>query len=213
MQISRWKLAAIAVATATIGWSLGYGIAIRQALGPVQIASEAAKSYRDFSRDARASEAARDLEALKALRAAEADKTAGILEEQLQDHLDSLSLDPRPSERVAGAIGEIEAYRERYPWVPPSSANQPSGNLFADARILPVYQESEMVGFQVSRIAAGSAWAKMGLRERDVVTEVGGLSMSSPRNTARALAKLEGSQRFEVHRIDERRVLLKAVPE
>jgi hypothetical protein len=211
LTLSGWRLVGFAFACTVLGLSLGSTLIWQRELRVIREIAEAASGRLDSAQELRAFAAKRDLAALKALRADRPDEAAVNLEDQVQDHLDFLRAQPERSEVAASVLREIEAYRKVHPWAPVLPQNpDSSAGLLATARILPVYEDGSMVGFQVSRIAPGSAWERMGLRERDIVVEVDGLKISSPGNNAKALAMLEGPTKFKAIRAGERRVALRA---
>lgn len=70
--------------------------------------------------------------------------------------------------------------------------------LFSQARILPKYENGAMTGVQVSSIQPGSLFEEIGIRDGDVVTEVNGIVVSSPQDSAALLQELTQSNQFEV---------------
>ncbi len=70
--------------------------------------------------------------------------------------------------------------------------------LFSQARILPKYEEGEMVGVQLNSIQPGSLFENIGIQDGDVITEVNGIVISSPQDSAALLRELTQSDQFEV---------------
>ncbi len=70
--------------------------------------------------------------------------------------------------------------------------------LFSQARILPKYEEGEMVGVQLNSIQAGSLFEDIGIQDGDVITEVNGIVISSPQDSAALLRELTQSDQFDV---------------
>jgi general secretion pathway protein C len=70
--------------------------------------------------------------------------------------------------------------------------------LFSEARILPKYEEGQMVGVQVSAIKPGSLFEKMGIQEGEVITELNGIRIDSPEQSAKILLELTRSQEFTI---------------
>jgi general secretion pathway protein C len=62
--------------------------------------------------------------------------------------------------------------------------------LFSQARILPKYENGQMVGVQVSAIKPGSMFETCGLRNGDVITEMNGIRINSPEESAKILLDL-----------------------
>jgi general secretion pathway protein C len=64
--------------------------------------------------------------------------------------------------------------------------------LSSQARILPKYEEGEMVGFQLNAIRPGSLVEECGLENGDTVTEVNGTQVTSQESIAEALQQMGG---------------------
>ena len=78
---------------------------------------------------------------------------------------------------------------------PPTPTGRTPAQLFQDARILPKYTEGQMVGVQVSSIKPGGLFEKMGLQDGDVITELNGVRIDSPEQSAKILLQLSSSDR------------------
>lgn len=70
--------------------------------------------------------------------------------------------------------------------------------LFSKADILPRYEDGEMVGFQVDSIEPGSVFDEIGLDDGDLITELNGIRITSPEQSARVLSQLSESTSFSV---------------
>ena len=70
--------------------------------------------------------------------------------------------------------------------------------LFSEARILPKYDAGQMVGVQVSAIKPGSLFEKMGIEDGDVITELNGMRIDSPEQSAKILLELTRSESFTI---------------
>ncbi|MEB2345648.1 MAG: PDZ domain-containing protein [Deltaproteobacteria bacterium] len=70
--------------------------------------------------------------------------------------------------------------------------------LFSQARILPKYENGQMTGVQLNSIQPGSLFEEIGIRDGDVITEVNGIVVSSPQDSAALLRELTESNVFEV---------------
>jgi general secretion pathway protein C len=70
--------------------------------------------------------------------------------------------------------------------------------LFSEARILPKYEAGQMVGVQVSSIKPGSLFERIGIQEGDVITELNGIRIDSPEQSAKILLELTSSETFTV---------------
>lgn len=70
--------------------------------------------------------------------------------------------------------------------------------LFSQARILPKYEGGQMVGVQLNSIQPGSLFENIGIEDGDVITEVNGIVISSPQESAALLRELTQSDHFDV---------------
>lgn len=71
--------------------------------------------------------------------------------------------------------------------------------LFSQARILPKYENGQMVGVQLNSIQPGSLFEQIGIQNGDVITGVNGIVVSSPQDSAALLKELTESDQFEVN--------------
>jgi len=70
--------------------------------------------------------------------------------------------------------------------------------LFSEARILPKYDNGQMTGVQLSSIKPGSLFEEIGIQNGDTVTQVNGITISSPQDSAALLKELTESTDFQV---------------
>jgi len=70
--------------------------------------------------------------------------------------------------------------------------------LFSQARILPKYENGQMTGVQLNSIQPGSLFEEIGIRDGDVITQVNGIVVASPQDSAALLRELTESNQFEV---------------
>lgn len=70
--------------------------------------------------------------------------------------------------------------------------------LFSQARILPKYENGQMVGVQLNSIQPGSLFEEIGIQSGDVITQVNGVVVSSPQDSAALLRELTEANQFEV---------------
>jgi len=70
--------------------------------------------------------------------------------------------------------------------------------LFSEARILPKYENGEMVGVQLNAIKEGSLFQEVGLEDGDTIVEFNGQSLGSPADSAQFLQQLVDGSGFEV---------------
>lgn len=75
--------------------------------------------------------------------------------------------------------------------------------LFSQARILPKYQDGEMLGVQLNAIKEDSLFEKVGLVDGDTITEFNGQSLSTPADSAAFLQDLMGGGAFDVKVLGE----------
>jgi general secretion pathway protein C len=78
-----------------------------------------------------------------------------------------------------------------------SVANNPAA-LFSQARILPKYEDGEMVGVQMNSIKAGSVFEQIGIEDGDTITEFNGIQVTGPQQSAQLLRELTESRVFDV---------------
>jgi general secretion pathway protein C len=78
-----------------------------------------------------------------------------------------------------------------------SAAENPAA-LFSQARILPKYQDGEMVGVQLNSIKAGSVFEQIGLQNGDTITEFNGIQVTGPQQSAKVLRELTEATEFDV---------------
>lgn len=71
-------------------------------------------------------------------------------------------------------------------------------SLFSQARLLPKYEEGEMVGVQVSAIREGSLFEQIGLADGDTITELNGIQVTNPQESSNVLRELSEAQDFTV---------------
>jgi general secretion pathway protein C len=78
-----------------------------------------------------------------------------------------------------------------------SVANNPAA-LFSQARILPKYEEGQMVGVQLNAIQSGSLFEQIGIENGDTITEFNGIHITSQQDSAAVLRQLTESSEFNV---------------
>ena len=81
-----------------------------------------------------------------------------------------------------------------------SNANQGRSvrELFNQAKIIPKWDDNEMVGMELREIESGSLYEKMGLNEGDVITSFNGVQLDSAAAGARVLSKFVEADEFEI---------------
>lgn len=78
-----------------------------------------------------------------------------------------------------------------------SVADNPAA-LFSQARILPKYEEGEMVGVQLNAIKPGSLFEQIGIQNGDVITELNGIRVTGQQESAEVLRELSQAGQFNV---------------
>jgi general secretion pathway protein C len=84
------------------------------------------------------------------------------------------------------------------PAAPPEEGMRSPAQLFSEARILPKYEAGQMVGVQVSAIKPGSMFEKMGIQDGDTITELNGIRIDSPEQSAKILLEFTRSNSFKI---------------
>jgi general secretion pathway protein C len=70
--------------------------------------------------------------------------------------------------------------------------------LLTQARVLPKFEQGQMVGLQVNGIKPGSLFQEIGLQEGDVITQFNGIAINSPDQSARIFQELANAAEFNV---------------
>jgi general secretion pathway protein C len=78
-----------------------------------------------------------------------------------------------------------------------SVADNPAA-LFSQARILPRYEEGQMVGVQLNAIKPGSLFEQIGIQNGDVITELNGIRVTGQQESAEVLRELSQATDFHV---------------
>jgi general secretion pathway protein C len=78
-----------------------------------------------------------------------------------------------------------------------SVANNPAA-LFSQARILPKYEDGEMIGVQLNSVKAGSLFEQIGIRDGDTITEFNGIQVTGQQESAEVLRELTEAKDFDV---------------
>ncbi len=99
---------------------------------------------------------------------------------------------PRPR-RVPGSIVQPPTGEA----APPLDIRNPA-TLFSQARILPKYENGQMVGVQLNAIKPGSMFHQIGLKDGDVIKELNGIKIDSPEQSARILLEFVDAKSFTV---------------
>ena len=70
--------------------------------------------------------------------------------------------------------------------------------LFSQARILPKYENGQMVGVQLNAIKPGSMFQQIGIQDGDVIRELNGIKIDSPEQSAKILLEFVDARSFTV---------------
>ena len=70
--------------------------------------------------------------------------------------------------------------------------------LFSQARILPKYQDGEMIGVELNAIKPGSIYEKLGLSNGDVITELNGIPIDDTSAGTRVLNEFSTAEQFDI---------------
>lgn len=79
-----------------------------------------------------------------------------------------------------------------------SIAGRNPAEIFSSARILPKYEQGQMVGIQLSNVKPGSLFEEVGIQEGDVITQFNGIQIDSPQGSAEVLRELTEAPTFEI---------------
>ncbi len=80
---------------------------------------------------------------------------------------------------------------------PPLDVRNPA-TLFAQARILPKYENGQMIGVQLNAIKPGSMFEQIGIKNGDVIKELNGIKIDSPEQSAKILLEFVDAKSFNV---------------
>jgi general secretion pathway protein C len=70
--------------------------------------------------------------------------------------------------------------------------------LLTQARVVPKFEQGQMVGLQVNGIKPGSLFQEIGLQEGDVITYFNGIAIDSPDQSAKIFQELANASEFNV---------------
>lgn len=101
------------------------------------------------------------------------------------------SMAPAPAAEPAPAVNAaVQRLAENRFALPRGEVENMAANpaaLFAQARILPKYDQGKMIGVQLNAIRPGSLFAQVGIQDGDTVSSVNGVTVSSPEDSQRLL--------------------------
>jgi general secretion pathway protein C len=111
---------------------------------------------------------------------------------------------PSPNPAAARARGvrapvqRLAENRFAVPRADVETAAQNPAALYSQARILPRYEEGRMVGVQLNAIRPGSLFAQVGIQDGDTVTQVNGVTVSTPEDGQRLLQEFSAGGELRV---------------
>ncbi len=100
---------------------------------------------------------------------------------KLSEDLEIAAAPPkRPSRRTARSSRSSRSERDPRDRLRDLAKSRGAAAIFSQARILPRYEDGQMVGIQVSKIEAGSLFEDVGLQDGDTITAVNGEPLDNP---------------------------------
>jgi len=78
-------------------------------------------------------------------------------------------------------------------------AGRNPAEIFSSARILPKYDQGQMVGIELNNVKPGSLFEEVGIQDGDVITQFNGIEIDSPQGSAQVLRELTQAGSFEVN--------------
>ena len=76
--------------------------------------------------------------------------------------------------------------------------------LFSQAKIIPRWEEGQMVGMELQDVEAGSLWEKVGLKTGDVIRSFNGVPLDSAAAGARVLSQFVEANQYQIELQDGR---------
>ncbi len=107
----------------------------------------------------------------------------------------------RPRERTENLASRVRKVAENRFTVDNDDVQEAVRNpasLFSEARILPRYEDGQMVGIQLNSIKENSVFSEVGLSDGDTITGFNGQSLGSPADSAQFLQQLMNGEEFEI---------------
>ncbi len=77
-------------------------------------------------------------------------------------------------------------------------AGRNPAEIFSSARILPKYEDGQMVGIQLNNVKAGSLFETIGIQDGDTITNFNGIQIDSPQGSAEVLREITQAEQFEI---------------
>ncbi|MEE3332591.1 MAG: type II secretion system protein N [Myxococcota bacterium] len=85
-----------------------------------------------------------------------------------------------------------------------------TATLYSQARIVPKWDEGQMVGVQLNQVKEGSLYEKIGIRSGDVITSLNGITIDSPQASSKLLTEFTNAKEFNVLMLDGREIKVNA---
>lgn len=99
---------------------------------------------------------------------------------------------------VASQVQRLAENRFAVPRGEVENAAQNPAALYSQARILPRYDKGKMIGVQLNAIRPGSLFAQVGIQDGDTVTQVNGVTVSTPEDGQRLLQEFSAGGELRV---------------
>jgi general secretion pathway protein C len=99
---------------------------------------------------------------------------------------------------VRAPVQRLAENRFAVPRAEVESAAQNPAALYSQARILPRYENGAMVGVQLNAIRPGSLFSQVGIQDGDTVTQVNGVTVSTPEDGQRLLQEFSSGGELRV---------------
>jgi general secretion pathway protein C len=119
----------------------------------------------------------------------------------LEDELGGVKAGPaaaRPSPDLSNRVQKLSDNRFALNRSDVESAVRNPAALFQQARILPKYENGQMVGVQLNAIKPGSMFEQMGMQSGDTITSFNGVRIDGPEGSAGLIKELTEAKTFNV---------------
>lgn len=93
------------------------------------------------------------------------------------------------SPTISDRLKEIEATR---------LGGRSTARLFSEARILPKYEDGQLVGVQLNNIKEGSLYERLGIVDGDTITELNGIQINDAAASAQVLSQFTEAEEFTI---------------
>jgi len=93
---------------------------------------------------------------------------------------------------------------------PQKQGERSTATLYSQARIVPKWEDGQMVGVQLNQVKEGSLYEKIGIRSGDVITSLNGITIDSPQASSKLLSEFTNAKEFDVLMLDGREITVSA---